>query len=372
MFSKKLIRLTILIIGAVILTACSQVTTGVDTTSCVFNVKTGELVEGPITSGREIRLSQDETIVRIPRSVRFWNQNTNPALKDIAASDFSSSRDEDGRTTMVESEIKFIIHPANACDFYVTNLARFDGNFSGALQFNTEGDPNTGWMQVLARNVDTSMQDAYEVVLRDQDGLLGALDLPTNANPDGTIPEGEEPLPTLKALLESPDSELGDLIVGFTANKLGGNYICGPTTDITDPNDCDPVTVAVDSITLSADFDNVINGWEASQVQIAENQLAEANAEIAEEAFELEETRIQAENERQQRLSVLAEEALANELNSNQLTTNLQNERQAEATLALCETARNAFGELTIQECIELLTVDSGQVPDTQILGSGQ
>lgn len=324
---------------------------------CVFDEKTGELAgNNPRLPGSKARVGQDEIMYRIPISDRFWNMSDTGA-KDASASKFMIGRDSENRETRGEGEIKFIIHPANGCEFFVEHLYRYR-----PLDFEVEGNPNTGWMKVLGRNVDTAITDAFDIQMSSENGLLAALELPTNASTDGTLPDGAEPEETLRQKFSGSNTEFGKEIVTQITDKLGGKYICGPTTNVSDPNDCDPVSVDMFRITLDPQYNEIVAGWEKVKLDISQAELNRREEAVRAQNFENEREAKAAQNERD---AATRELNNANELNKIESQREIEEARVQEAAakeLAVCEEAKSIFGSpLTAQECIEILAVTSGQ-----------
>lgn len=362
-----------LVIGGATLGACTnneQLAFPPDSVGCVFNTRSGELIGGPRLQGDGIDVEDNQEVVFLPLSDRFWSINTDTTKRDVAASDRASGFDAERRETFGEMEVKFIIHPANACQFYVEHLRRYE-----PLDYNVEGDATTGWMRVLARNVDTAMVDAWQETIIDHDGLVAALGLPMNAEPDGTLPEGEEPAPLLHFFLRD-NAEFRQSITDNIVGKLNGKYLCGPTTDVTDPNDCDPVLVSsMEPITMSPAYDETIARWRQVAVQRDQTELGVQEEEGAADQFDTEQANAAAEAERD-RLRAEAENAaeLA-EIEADAAVVEAREAREAQASIAVCAAESDRRGSpISTAECIELLAVLSGQYGQgdlTVVAGSG-
>lgn len=291
--------LLVVIAGGI--TSCSTIdpqyaTSTSDTHICVFDgsERGGQKLKFQVPPGAESKkIDDNDQVVKLPSSNRFYATTKNAARRDPLASEFYAAPargSDDGGTVdvQIEGQIRFRFNLKLACEWY-SKHGRRNADADGDLGFNCRApgcDPNNaGWFKFLTENFGQTMDQAVVPVALNYQWKKLVRNYAVNANSEGILPEGEK-------AGEPTQTKFGDeAAIEFTKrlNKnLGGQYFCG--VDTTTGEECPPLEFEVTKVTgpenlmkNEADVEQKRSDLNALQ-QIAELREQQQAATLANEA----------------------------------------------------------------------------------------
>lgn len=241
---RKLIAIALVLASAIALTACGDdyATSTSDSHVCVFDgsERGGQKLKFQIAPGAESKeIDDNDQVVTIPASNRFWMVSPNRQVADPGTPEFYTGNAQGGVPTLIEGQIEFRFNLDLACEWY-SKHGRRNANAEGDLGFNVRGDANQGWFLFLNQYFTLTMQEVVGEQLSSYEWASLHYNYPENADAAGLVPDGEEPgTPVRLALGE----DLGNAFTERLRTRLGGDYFCGVVT--TDEEPCSPLTFQV-------------------------------------------------------------------------------------------------------------------------------
>jgi hypothetical protein len=237
-FKAKTFALAALIIALFGATAACGVgeeyaTSTSDTHVCVFDgsERGGQRLKFQIAPGAESRkIDDNDQVVRIPASNRFWMVTADRTLADPGAPDYYLGNDTNGVRIQIEGQIRFKFNLDRACEWYSLH-GRRNADGDGNLGFNTRGADaaQAGWFRFGNENFVVTMQE----VVSELGGRFDAEALHYN-----TV--DETGTPTRQRLGEVLSEAYSDRL----AQNLGGEFFCG-TAEPTEDDPCPDMTFQV-------------------------------------------------------------------------------------------------------------------------------
>ena len=297
------------LIGAAALASCSTYATSTsDAHICVFDgsERGGKKLKFQVSPGAESKkIDDNDTVVKIPASNRFYTSTKNDNRRDPLAAKFYSANAKGSVPVQIEGQIRFKFNLKKACDWY-SKHGRRNADSKGDLKFNARGGEarEAGWFRFLTENFGQTMDQVVRPATNRYDWAALVYDYPVNADADGSVPEGAKAgTPTDTAFGE----EIGKAFSERLAKDLGGDYFCGVSED-PDDGDCPDMTFEIIRITgptslmetrskLEQTRQNLANA-ELEGELLARQQESTIAAERAKQATlqaQLETARIQAE-----------------------------------------------------------------------------
>lgn len=389
----KLPRLKYLVAGA---TASTLVFTGVacsslnhkdvysqpDWVTCIYDKEDGKLIKQLNPGDDRVSVEDDAIVVLIPSSNRFIAAVTGSG-RDPGFPEGLVSQEATRRETNTQTQGRFRFNTSIACKWYEQH-GRRNADESGSLGFNVRGDANQGWARYLIENMLPEMVKVNDALLKNKSWQYLEDNLPTNANQDGIVPDGEEAGPLTLDVMEV---EFGEMFTKNLNASLGDNYFCGITYDPLKPDVCPPITFDIYSVSLvdqtpvnerrkleetedaleiaekqqalldqqqQQDYDFAV---QQQQNQEKQDQLDYDNAVAAsEQQNKLDDLKAADEIAELKRQQGVAAEAAALEA--------LKNQQAAKQQLAPCiEAAALNGGVITADECAKILLALQGKSP---------
>lgn len=271
------------------LTSCSDeyATPTSDSKLCVYDgsERGGQKLKFSLEPNEKSRkIDDNDQVVKIPASNRFYATTTNDDRRDPLASKFypANARGSDSTGTVavqIEGQVRFRFNLKNACDWY-SKHGRRNADNNGNLGFNARGaDAYTaGWFKFLTENFGQTMDQAVVPVALGYNWQPLVYNYPLNADAEGKVPAGTAPgIPTQtdfgnKAALE------------FTQRlnrNLGGEYFCGVDAVSDDP--CPPLNFEVTRVTGPKDLMDLQAQTEKDRADLEHQQ---ASARLREEQLD--------------------------------------------------------------------------------------
>lgn len=266
---------------ALVLASCSiddqYATPTSDSHLCVFDgsERGGQKLKFQLAPSAESRkIDDNDQVVKIPASNRFYATTKNGARRDPLASEFydANARGSDATGTVpiqIEGQIRFKFNYAkNACEWYSLH-GRRNADENGDLGFNARGNDalTAGWFKFLTENFGQTMDQAVVPVALGYNWNSLVYNYPVNADSDGKVPDGKAPgIPT--------QTDFGNKVaVEFTnrLNKnLGGQYFCGVDSK---GDECTDLTFEVTRITGPAELMDAQAAVEKTRSDLERDQV---------------------------------------------------------------------------------------------------
>jgi hypothetical protein len=250
-----------------------------DTHVCVFDgsERGGQRLKFQIAPGADSEeIDDNDQVVRIPASNRFWNVTRDDSVRDPGAPVHYTGNARNGVPVYIEGQIRFRFNLELACEWY-SRHGRRNADENGDLGFNIRGDANQGWFRFGNENFVLTMQEVVSEQLSQFDAEALHYNYPENYNPDTGEGSGR---PTRQVLAEV----LGQAYTERLARNIAGSYFCGPEEPTAD-NPCPAITFQVfyagpgNESPLVQERDRVEAARRALERQADENALAAAEQE---------------------------------------------------------------------------------------------
>jgi hypothetical protein len=313
-------------LGLLALTGCSQkwATSTSDTHVCVFDgsEKGGQRLKFQVPPGAESRkIDDNDQVVRIPASNRFWMVSEDRSVADPGTPNFYTGNAAGGVPVYITGQIRFRFNLELACEWY-SKHGRRNANAEGDLGFNVRGDANQGWFRFLNENFTQTMQEVVSEQMYQYQWPYLHYNYPVNADEAGVVAEGDTPAESTRQVL---GDALGKAFTDALRADLGGDYFCGIDTAPTQAESCPEMRFQVT-------YAGPNRGASA---------LGDSISSLVAERQRVEDTRTQLEADR-----------LTNELNVQQRDAQLAAEQSKQQLLAAqVETAR-LQAELDTAKCV--------------------
>lgn len=279
----------LVVVGAGLLASCSATATPTsDTYLCVFAGGGSQRLKYQLPPGSDQKdIGQNDTVVEIPASNRFYMAAKDDSIRDPLAPHFYPGNALGGVEVELEGQIRMRFNLPKACEWYSKHGRRNATN--GDLAFNARGADaeNSGWLQWLAENFGFTMGSVAKRVLNGYDWAALHYDYPINANNIGVVPKDEQPG---EATSQKLGKELGEEFTKEIDSFLGGQYFCGTETTPGSAT-CPPLTFQVLAVTpggpagekLIADRSAVESTKQQLQTSQLEGQLQQQQAATVQE-----------------------------------------------------------------------------------------
>lgn len=245
----KLVALAVSALSLVaVMSSCSSfndyATSTSDTHVCVFDgsERGGQKLKFQVAPGAESKkIDENDTVVNIPASNRFYMASKNDATRDPRAPLFYNGFAKGNVPVQVEGQVRFKFNLKLACDWY-SKHGRRNANEEGDLAFNArgaEGD-SSGWLTWLAENMGVTMQEVTSERLSSYEWPAMVYNYPANADDEGTVPADAEAAEATNIAL---GVDLGEKFTNRLIANLGGEFFCG--IDDTSKDACPPMKFQV-------------------------------------------------------------------------------------------------------------------------------
>lgn len=240
---KRLIGIFILaVVCAATLSACVQryATATSDQHICVFDgsERGGQRLKFQIPPGADSKkIDDNDQVVEIPASNRFYWVTQNGDLRDPGAPETYTGNASGGTPVIVTGQIRFRFNLDKACEWF-SKHGRRNAKDGTDLGFNARGDANQvkqeGWFKFLAENFGATMQEVVDSpILAKYNWAALHYNYATNSNEAGVVPAGQ---PAGDATRQQLAKELGAAFTERLTANLGGQYFCGITGPETECN----------------------------------------------------------------------------------------------------------------------------------------
>lgn len=233
------------LVGFGLTTACGQeyASSTSDTHVCVFDgsERGGQRLKDQVPPGAEaVKIDDNDQVVRIPASNRFFMASTNDNTRDPLAPSFYTGFAAGNVEVHVEGQVRFQFNLPKACEWF-SEHGRRNSN-EGDLGFNARGADaaNAGWFRFLAENFGVTMQEVTTEVVGAYDWAAMTFNYPINSDEAGTVPEGQTAGEATQLAL---GDQLGQAFTDRLNANLGGEYFCG--TDVVEDDPCPPMRFQV-------------------------------------------------------------------------------------------------------------------------------
>lgn len=207
-------------------------------------------------NGKSRKIDDNDQVVKIPASNRFYATTRNANRRDPLASEFygGNARGAEGTGTVrveIEGQLRFRFNLSKACQWY-SKHGRRNADSNGDLGFNARGADaeNAGWFKFLTENFGQTMDGAV-----DSPVTLGYIwknlvyNYPVNADAEGKVPDGKVPGAAART---DYGNKVAQEFTDRLNRNLGGEYFCGIQDDPKD--DCPPIIFEVTNVTGPADL----------------------------------------------------------------------------------------------------------------------
>jgi hypothetical protein len=222
-------------IAVTALAACSRYATATsDTHICVFDgsERGGQKLKFQIPPGADSKkIDDNDQVVKIPASNRFYMANSDRNVADPGAPAFYEGNARGGTPVHVEGQVRFRFNLSKACEWFSKHGRRNAGD-DGDLGFNARGNPaevaQQGWFRFLNENFGITMKEVVGETMNHYDWAFLHYNFPGNASEAGILPAGQEAQEATRTRL---GSELGAAFTERLKANLGGDYFCGIDSD---------------------------------------------------------------------------------------------------------------------------------------------
>ena len=157
--------LAVVLAAAAFTSACSSqyASSTSDQHVCVFDgsERGGQKLKFQIPPGAESKeVDDNDHVVKLPASNRFWNVSSNRAVADPGTPNNYTGNAKEGVPVFVEGQIRFRFNLELACEWY-SKHGRRNADENGDLGFNIRGDSaaNAGWFRFGNENFVLTMQE---------------------------------------------------------------------------------------------------------------------------------------------------------------------------------------------------------------------
>lgn len=326
-------RLTLIIVAALALGACSLERPAANQWGCTFGK--GPLdskgLKGQFAPGQDGTWTNDD-FVSGPSDVRFYIIDNDPATADFGGRPIvvpargSTDSNVGVVPVSIETQVRFLFNE-NFCDWYINH-----GRRSEPLNFDGGPDEGDGWNQFLNTSMNQKLIEAARPVVVDEryDTLYV----------NGQLDEGRA--------YDVLASELSDNLSRELTKDLGGAYFCGPSYEFDGKidgeleNGCPPMEVTIKSVTPTepkfiARLETIVANEEQQKVieSDKERQLLETAAQ--QETQTREQARREAVEVAKAEADLAIQQAQEAVLAQEQINADIQAEANAAYCLALAE-----------------------------------
>lgn len=274
----------LVVICAGLLTSCMNqyATPTSDTLLCVFASHGSQRLKYQLPPGSDRKkIGQDDTVVEIPSSNRFYMAAKDDAIRDPLAPLFYPGNAQGGVPVQLEGQVRMRFNLPKACEWYSKHGRR--NATDGDLAFNARGADavNSGWLRWLAENFGFTMGSVAKKVLNQYDWAAMYYDYPTNANNIGIVPSGQ---PAGEATSQKLGVSLGDEFTKELNASLGGEYFCGIDAPPGSTDSCPPMTFQVKAVTPAGpDGDKLISDRSAVETTRQALQSTQLQGQLQQE-----------------------------------------------------------------------------------------
>lgn len=238
----------ITIIGAcsAVLTSCSvDEYASPDAIKCIIDDHTGKTVQTLYPGEDKISRDDNDTVVEIPGSVRFYYMDEDDSKRDPGAANHVEVTTYDFEKMYLVPHIEaFQFNRKKACEWF-ERFGRRNLNGKSDLGFNVRGDPSQGWFLFLNEKFGTKLDVTGKDVARDYSAPATELNFSVNADSLGFVVEGvDRSLFTRAAIEDAWTRKFNDAL----ASSLNGvnDYFCGEGYNPDDDaSTCPPLKVSL-------------------------------------------------------------------------------------------------------------------------------
>lgn len=245
-YIRRIAIMAAFLVGAFSIASCSKdyATSTSDSHVCVFDgsERGGQKLKFQVPPGAESKeIDNNDKVIKIPASNRFYMASTNDATRDPLAPRFYEGFAKGSVKVRIEGQLRFRFNLKLACEWY-SQHGRRNADSNGDLKFNARGDDarRAGWLKFLAENFGVTMQEVTSETVGVYSWPALVYNYPANADEAGVLPPGAKAQAATNIAL---GVELGKNFTERLNANLGGEYFCGIET--TDRDTCPPMRFQV-------------------------------------------------------------------------------------------------------------------------------